>query len=238
MPSFLEPTNPALNDTLAPKRKVNRNNIRQFADEKHSNLGTTEEIEGKYDSVVNTLTGLYTSLAELANLLIYSDARSGIVTRSRRNVNEYFSNIFTNINRLDLLLNKYKTFNLFNPEQVSNIQILVSSIVEKYGLIKSAPQLAGQGTIQSNLFRNELQQISQLDVVLQKVQGALGSYRQVPSGSSQDYAITAIPIPAPTLYRPPVKVGGAVFSPVGRNQVFSDGYSINDTSYSQPARFY
>lgn len=56
MPKFANPTAEALNDTLAPKRKVLKNMVKTFVDEKFPNLGTTEQNEIMYEKFVGILT--------------------------------------------------------------------------------------------------------------------------------------------------------------------------------------
>jgi hypothetical protein len=245
MPRFLTPNSEALNDTIRPKRKVFRNMVKTFVDEKFPNLGTTEEIEKVYDSLSSKLTELYTTLADVVNLIVFAPNRAqlrGIA--SGRAINEYFSSILKATNALDLMMNKYKTLNLLIPEQIDNLQALVSSITQKYAELKSAPSLTGENTIQSSLFDNSLASISGLDLVLQKLQGLLGSYKQVPAGSSLATAISAIPIPAPTAYgvRGAGLYGGAIIPEYNKSShpfsQTSDGYTINTVNYSCPARFY
>jgi hypothetical protein len=243
MPRFLDSSNEALNDTLRPKRKVMRNMVKTFVDENFPNLGTTEQVEAVYDGLSTNLTNLYTALADLVNSIIYTDARANVFQRSRRSITEYFSAIRGAMNKTDLLMNKYKTLNLLIPEQIENLQALTSSIVQKYAELKTAPTLAGPTTIQTSLFENEIAGISNLDVILQKLQGLLGSYRQVPAGSSVQGAIEALPIAPASAYG--VKgagYGGSLISSVGRMGApfypMSDGYTINTINYSQPARFY
>lgn len=245
MPRFLNPTSEALNDLNAPKRKVFKNMVKTFVDEKFPNLGTTEEIEKQYDELVSTLTDLFTSLADVANLIIYTDARATITNRIRtKNITDYFSVIIKNITTAELLVNRLRTFNLFTPEMIDNISSLVNSITQKYSELKTSPSLSNPNTIQSSLFANQLAEMSKLDLVIQKIQGLLAGYRQVPAGASKDLAIRAIPIPSATQYgvkgagfesRP---IGGAILSDIGRITPYSDGYTINSANYSQPARFY
>jgi hypothetical protein len=243
MPRFLNPDAEGLNDTIRPKQKVFKNMVRTFVDEKFPNLGDTASIDQMYDSLSTTATALYTSLADLVNTIIYTQARATISARNRA-LTEYFSRIKLAANKMDLLLNKYRTLNFLLPDQIANLNSLVSSIVQKYGELKSAPSLAGPNTIQTSLFENEIANISELDLVLQKIQGLLGSYRQVPAGTSVQGAITAIPIPPATQYgiRGAGYSGGSILPDYSRLDApfypKSDGYTINTIAYSQPARFY
>lgn len=245
MPSFLAQNSEALNDTLRPKRRVFKNMVKTFVDEKFPNLGTTEAVERVYDGLSINLTALYTTLADVVNLIVYAPNRTtlrGIA--SGRAINEYFSSILKATNVIDLMMNKYKTLNLLIPEQIENIQALVSSITQKYAELKSAPQLSGYTTIQASMFDNSLADISRLDLVLQKLQGLLGSYKQVPAGTSTASAITAIPIPAATKYgvRGAGMLGGAILPQYSKADApfypKSDGYTVNTINYSCPARFY
>jgi len=245
MPRFLTPNSEALNDTIRPKRKVFRNMVKTFVDEKFPNLGTTEEIEKVYDAFSTNLTTLYTALADVVNLIVYAPNRTQVRNiASGRAVTEYFSSILKATNTIDLMMNKYKTLNLLIPEQIENLQALVSSITQKYAELKSAPTLTGYNTVQSSLFDNSLASISGLDLVLQKLQGLLGSYKQVPAGSSLATAISAIPIPPATQYgvRGAGMLGGVIIPQYSKADApipqASDGYTINTVNYSCPARFY
>jgi len=245
MPKFLTPNSEALNDTIRPKRRVFKNMVKTFVDEKFPNLGTTEEIEKVYDNFSTKLTDLYTSLADVVNLIVYANNRAQVRgIASGRAVTEYFSSILKATNVLDLMMNKYKTLNLLIPEQIENLQALVSSITQKYAELKSAPTLTGYNTVQSSLFDNSLASISGLDLVLQKLQGLLGSYKQVPAGTSTASAISAIPIPAATAYgvRGAGMLGGAILPKYSKADSpfnsYSDGYTVNTVNYSCPARFY
>jgi hypothetical protein len=247
MPRFLNPTNEALNDLIAPKRKVFKNMVKTFVDEKFPNLGTTEEIEKSYDALSTTLTDLYTSLAEVTNLFIYTGSRQNILrTNKTRAITEYFSQIKKNTNKLELLINRYKTFNFLIPDQIEILNSLLSSIVQKYGELKTAPTFAGDNTIQTSFFQNELAGIQNLDLTLQKVQGLLGSYRQVPAGSTTQFAISALPIAPATQYGVRADgagmLGGSILPNYSRIDApfypKSDGYTINTIAYSQPSRFY
>jgi hypothetical protein len=247
MPRFLNPNAEGLNDTIRPKQKVFKNMVRTFVDEKFPNLGDTASIDQMYDNLSTTATSLYTSLAELVNAIIYTNARATILVRNRRALTEYFSKIRLEANKMNLLLNKYRTFNFLLPDQIANLNSLVSSIVQKYGELKSAPSLAGANTIQTSLFENEIANISELDLILQKIQGLLGSYRQVPPSTSVQGAITAIPIPPATQYGRGYSggagySGGSILPDYSRLDApfypNSDGYTINTIAYSQPARFY
>jgi len=245
MPKFLTPNSEALNDTIRPKRRVFKNMVKTFVDEKFPNLGTTEEIEKVFDNFSTKLTDLYTSLADVVNLIVYANNRANVRNiASGRAVTEYFSSILKATNVLDLMMNKYKTLNLLIPEQIETLQALVSSITQKYAELKSAPTLTGENTIQSSLFDNSLASISGLDLVLQKLQGLLGSYKQVPAGSTLSTAISAIPIPAATAYgvRGAGLYGGAILPAYSRADApfnsYSDGYTVNTVNYSCPARFY
>jgi len=245
MPRFLTPNSEALNDTLRPKRRVFKNMVKTFVDEKFPNLGTTEEIEAVYDGLSTKLTDLYTSLADVVNLIVFAPNRAQVRgIASGRAVTEYFSSILKATNQIDLLMNKYKTLNLLIPEQIENLQALTSSIVQKYAELKSAPTLTNPNTVQASLFANSLASISGLDLVLQKLQGLLGSYKQVPAGSSLASAITAIPIPPATAYgvAGAGMLGGSILAEYNKSvqpySQTSDGYTINSVNYSCPARFY
>jgi hypothetical protein len=238
MPRFLNPTAEGLNDLNAPKRKVFKNMVKTFVDEKFPNLGTTEEIEAQYDNLIEVLTNLYSTLAETVSFVTLTNVRTNLQS-SRKYFGELQSQLIKDATKFQLLMNKLKTVNLFTPDQIAEISTLVADISSKYGEMKSLPTLAGEGTIQTNMFNQILSQLSFLDYSLQLIQGQLGSYRQVPSGTPKDIAVKAIALaPATGSGRNVRPIGGAVLSNIGKVTPYSDGYTINTVNYSQPARFY
>jgi hypothetical protein len=238
MPRFLNPTAEGLNDLNAPKRKVFKNMVKTFVDEKFPNLGTTEEIEAKYDSLIETLTELYSTLAETVSFVTFTNTRTSMQS-SRKYFGELQTQLIKTATKFQLLMNKLKTFNFFTPDQISEISTLVDDISSKYGEMKSLPTLAGEGTIQTAMFNEILSQLSFLDYSLQLIPGQLGSYRQVPAGTPEDVAVRAIALaPATGAGRNIRPIGGAILSNIGKQTPYSDGYTINTVNYSQPARFY
>jgi len=128
MPTFLDSGNVLLNDTIAPKKRVFRNNVKTFSEDKFPNVGTTEDNIGKFDALYSKLSALLNSLTQLANLLYVTFDAQNLSLTAKYNS----APLFADLNRTGLDLKNYvgklSSLNNFEPSQVEQIKEILDLI--------------------------------------------------------------------------------------------------------------
>lgn len=121
MPTFLDSGNVLLNDTLAPKKRVSRNNIKTFAEDKFPNVGTTDENAGRFDQLEGKLANVVQTLGGIANLLFTTFDLAVARTTGIQGTSAEFSTLVRQATDLKNLVEKYANFNMFEPSQISQL---------------------------------------------------------------------------------------------------------------------
>ena len=151
MPSFLDSGNVLLNDTIAPKKRVFRNTVKTFAEDKFPNIGTTDENAGRFDQLESKLANVVQTLGGIANLLFTTFDLAVARTVGIQGTSAEFSNLVRQATDLKNLVEKYANFNMFEPSQISQLgnylaQAQVQQDAVQTGIADNIP------TVQTNLF--------------------------------------------------------------------------------------
>lgn len=121
MPTFLDSGNVLLNDTIAPKKRVFRNNIKTFAEDKFPNVGTTDENAGRFDQLEGKLANVVQTLGGIANLLFTTFDLAVARTTGIQGTSAEFSTLVRQATDLKNIVEKYANFNMFEPSQISQL---------------------------------------------------------------------------------------------------------------------
>jgi hypothetical protein len=265
MPTFLDSGNDWLNDTIAPKKRVNRNNIKTFSEDQFPNVGTTTDNLGAFDALYSRLSALLNSLTQLANLLYVTfDAPNPSLTGKYNS-----APLFADLNKTALELKNYvgklTSLNNFEPSQVEQIKDILDRIavqddavgvsvvegkpnIQQVGqpLYERASQLYHLALNRLTAFVNSYSQVAPIGdyptTTTSAVREVVG-FGRMRGGRRTAFTTDEVNAQRQMFNQMVSKLnGGAIipaFSQTPSGSVFgSDGYVINKVAYSDPRRFY
>jgi hypothetical protein len=239
MPTFLDSGNVLLNDTIAPKKRVNKNNIKTFSEDQFPNVGTTVDNLGAFDALYSRLSALLNSLTQVANLLYVTFDAQNLSTVAKYNSAPLFAEL--NKTALDLknYVGKLTSLNNFEPPQVEQIKDILDRIAVQDDAVGISVQ-EGKPNVQQ-VGQPLYERASDLyHLALNRLTAFVNKYAQVaPIGNFPTTKTSTIREVVGFGYG---MSGGSIipaFSQTPSGSIFgSDGYVINKVAYSDPRRFY
>lgn len=226
MPRFYHSNDPSLSDLNTAKKSVNRDYAKQYQaqDNKHDNLGQSQDVDSLYNTLSTRLLALQTALQDLYNILeVGSSSANFFSPQQRANLQQFASKVLTETNATQIIMGKIKNFNIFTPPQSQGLSDIVAQISALHdfieGIASALTGVAGQSV--SDIIQTYTPQIK---LLLQFLMGASSNY----------HAVESNPKTIEQMH------GGAIVPAFnGEGRFGSDGYSIGDYyTYSYPRRFF
>lgn len=252
MPRFLHQEDPDLSDLNRAKKSVNSDYAKQYRaqDGLHDNLGQTADKDAKFNALSTRLTGLYTSLMDLAQALnvpvmTLTSPISSFKPAQVGQLQQLSSRILSEVRAVNTIFSSLKSFNIFTPPEAQQLQQSVQEINDAQGLLVGASQMLGSSSIARQI--NDLIEVfsGELSLLLQFLNGASKNYRATEQiggswtfDSAFDNALHSGFGALDNVYSA-YKGGAIVPAYNGEGRFGSDGYRIGDYyTYSAPRRFY
>jgi hypothetical protein len=240
MPLFLDSRNVLLNDTIAPKKRVFRNNVKTFAEDAFPNVGTTDANAGRFDTLESKLANVVQTAGGIANLLFTTFDLAVARTTGIQGTSAEFSSLGRQVSDLKNAVEKYSNFNMFEPSQISQLgNLLAQAQVQQDAIATAIADNTPLVVTNLSPLWNPINRT--LDVVLKRMLDFVQGYSQVSPLTGNITTVDNSPIREYVGFGYGMNGGSIIpaFSQTPSGSIFgSDGYVINKVAYSDPRRFY